>query len=150
VVNGDPRSLVNTKADLSARSRCSRRRARSSSPRIGCVLGVPFLIRRTARVAALKIALIPTQVHQLTRPQTMPVADQDHGLSRWPQRLPLTTFCSRSTSPSVRYSRVRSWAFLRRRGVTVRFLAVGDTSFRCAVDAILQFSGAVLGRAVPR
>ena len=35
-------------------SRCSRRNALSSSPQIGCVLGVPFLTRRTASVAALK------------------------------------------------------------------------------------------------
>jgi hypothetical protein len=46
VVNGDPRSLTNTKGEVSL-SRCSRRRARISSPINGCVLGVPFLIRRT-------------------------------------------------------------------------------------------------------
>jgi len=33
---------------------CSRRRARISSPRIGCVLGVPFFALRTAMVPALK------------------------------------------------------------------------------------------------
>jgi hypothetical protein len=46
VVKGDPRSLTKTKGDV-ALSRCSRRNARSSSPWIGCVLGVPFLTRRT-------------------------------------------------------------------------------------------------------
>ena len=35
VVKGEPRSEVNTKGDLGSCSRCSRRRARSSSPRIG-------------------------------------------------------------------------------------------------------------------
>jgi hypothetical protein len=43
VVNGAPRSLVNTNEDLGSCSRCSFRSARSSSPRIGCVAGDPFL-----------------------------------------------------------------------------------------------------------
>jgi hypothetical protein len=46
VMKGEPRSLTNTKGDVGA-SRCSRRSALSSSPWIGCVLGVPFLTRRT-------------------------------------------------------------------------------------------------------
>ncbi len=50
-LNGAPRSDVNTKGDLGSCSRCSRRRARSSSPRIGCVLGVPCFTLRTCRVA---------------------------------------------------------------------------------------------------
>src|SRR5262245_10413095 len=37
---------------------------------------------------------------------------------------------SRSTSRSVRYSRVRTSAFLGRRGVTFRFTVSGDTSLR--------------------
>ena len=41
VVNGAPRSDVNTKGDFGSWSRWSRRRARSSSPRIGWTLGVP-------------------------------------------------------------------------------------------------------------
>jgi type 1 fimbriae regulatory protein FimB/type 1 fimbriae regulatory protein FimE len=45
--NGAPRSEVNTKADFGSCSRCSLRSARSSSPPIGCVEGVPFLVRRT-------------------------------------------------------------------------------------------------------
>src|SRR6516164_8417689 len=51
VVNGAPRSEVNTKGDFGSWSRCSLRRARISSPRIGCVAGVPFLVLRTASVA---------------------------------------------------------------------------------------------------
>ena len=51
VVNGAPRSDVNTNGDLGSCSRAKRRSARNSSPRIGWVLGVPFLTRRTARVA---------------------------------------------------------------------------------------------------
>jgi hypothetical protein len=54
--NGDPRSLTKTKTktngDVSL-SRCIRRKARSSSPRMGWVLGVPFLTRRTCSTAAL-------------------------------------------------------------------------------------------------
>jgi Na+/H+ antiporter NhaD/arsenite permease-like protein len=46
-------SDVNTNGDRSC-SRWSRRNARSSSPRIGWVLGVPALTRRTCRVAVLK------------------------------------------------------------------------------------------------
>jgi hypothetical protein len=38
---GEPRSLTKTKGD-GALSRWSRRRARSSSPTNGCVLGIPF------------------------------------------------------------------------------------------------------------
>jgi hypothetical protein len=53
VPNGAPRSDVNTNGDLSC-SRWSRRSARSSSPRMGWVLGVPALTLRTCRVAVLK------------------------------------------------------------------------------------------------
>jgi len=47
VVNGEPRSEVNTNGDLGACSRRSRRRARSSSPRTGWVPGVPRFTLRT-------------------------------------------------------------------------------------------------------
>lgn len=53
VLNGAPRSDVNTKGLLGSCSRCSRRRARNSSPSNGCVLGVPCLSRRTCNVAVL-------------------------------------------------------------------------------------------------
>jgi len=42
---------VKTNGDFGSCSRCSRRGTRSSSPRIGCIAGVPALARRTARVA---------------------------------------------------------------------------------------------------
>ena len=54
VVNGEPRSDVNTNGDFGSCSRCSRRRARISSPMMGCVAGVPFLALRTCRTAWLK------------------------------------------------------------------------------------------------
>jgi hypothetical protein len=54
VVNGAPRSEVNTNGDFGSCSRWGRRKARNSSPRIGCVLGVPFLTLRMARAAVLK------------------------------------------------------------------------------------------------
>jgi hypothetical protein len=41
VVNGAPRSLTNTNGEVTL-SRCSRRSARISSPRNGCVVGVLF------------------------------------------------------------------------------------------------------------
>ena len=49
VLNGAPRPEVNTKGDLGSFSRYSRRRARGSSQRIGCVLGVPCLALQTCR-----------------------------------------------------------------------------------------------------
>ena len=52
-------------------------------------------------------------------------------LSRWPQRFLIAAFIRRSTSASVRYSRVRRSAFGRRRGLTVRFTVAGETGLRC-------------------
>jgi hypothetical protein len=48
--------------------------------------------------------------------------------SRCPWRLALAASIRRSTSRSVRCSRVRNSAFGRRRGATVRFSLVGDTN----------------------
>ena len=58
--------------------------------------------------------------------------------SRWPQRFPLAAAISRSTSASVRYSRVRSLALGSRVGVTVRFTVAGVTSLRC--DLVMCFT----------
>src|SRR6516162_5058172 len=49
-VIGEPRSDTNRNGDLSSASRCRRRSARSSRPVRGCVAGVPFLARVTARL----------------------------------------------------------------------------------------------------
>ena len=68
VENGGPRSHVNTNGDLGSCSRCSWRSARSSSPRIGCVAGVPCLTLRTCRMRLIEVDLIPAQVHQFGRP----------------------------------------------------------------------------------
>ena len=54
VVKGPARSLVKMNGDLGSCSRCKRRKARSSSPMIGWVLGVPCLTPRTCRVAVAK------------------------------------------------------------------------------------------------
>jgi hypothetical protein len=51
VVNGAPRSDVNTKGDLGSCPRWRRRKARSSSPRMGWVLGVPRFTLRTCSAA---------------------------------------------------------------------------------------------------
>src|SRR5262245_60532097 len=51
--------------------------------------------------------------------------------SRCPQRFFLAAFISRSTSASVRYSRVRNSLFGGRLGLTVRFTVAGATSLRC-------------------
>src|SRR6266699_5833156 len=56
-----------------------------------------------------QLDLRPLKVAQLGSPETVAVADQDHGCVRWPQRLPfLAAAISRSTSRPVRYSRVRT------------------------------------------
>ena len=48
--------------------------------------------------------------------------------SRWPCRLVLAASISRSTSPAVRCSRVRSAALGRRNSATVRFTVADATS----------------------
>src|SRR5450759_2729237 len=49
----------------------------------------------------------------------------------WPHLLPFAAISKRSTSASVRYSRVRRSALGARLGVTVRFTVAGVTSLRC-------------------
>src|ERR1035441_6165744 len=62
--------------------------------------------------------------------------------SLWPHRLPLAAVSRRSTSVSVRYSRVRRSALGARLGVTVRFTVAGVTSLRC--DLAMGFALPVL------
>ena len=58
--------------------------------------------------------------------------------SRWPWRLLAAAFMSRSTSASVRNSRVRRSPLRRRLGVTVRFLVPDVTSLSC--DLLIFFN----------
>src|ERR1017187_6752445 len=60
----------------------------------------------------------------------------------WPHRLPFAAVSKRSTSVSVRYSRVRRSALGARLGVTVRFTVAGVTSLRC--DLAMWFNLPVL------
>jgi hypothetical protein len=53
-----------------------------------------------------EVGLVPAQVRQLAGPEAVPVGHKDHGGVPVPQRLPLVALSSRSTSASVRYSRV--------------------------------------------
>jgi hypothetical protein len=53
-----------------------------------------------------------------------------------PWRLPLAASMRRSTSASVRCSRVRKSRLGRRLGATVRFTVAGVTSFRCSFAMI--------------
>jgi hypothetical protein len=78
VVNGDPRSDVNTKGDFGSCSRWSLRRARDSSPRMGCVAGVPRLAPADGHGCGIEINLIPAQIDQLRRSEAMPICHQDH------------------------------------------------------------------------
>jgi hypothetical protein len=73
----------------------------------------------------------------------------DYGIDRplvlaslWPHRFLLAAAISRSTSASVRYSRVRRSALGARLGVTVRFTVAGVTSLRC--DLAMGFALPVL------
>jgi hypothetical protein len=54
VEKGEFLSDVNTNGDFGSCSRCNLRRARISSPRMGWVVGTPFLARRTCRTAWAK------------------------------------------------------------------------------------------------
>ena len=129
VVNGVPRSDVNTKGDFGSCSRCSRRRARNSSPRIGCVLGVPCLTLRTCRAAVRKS--ICSQRRSTSSDTRRPCRKtRTMVASRWPWRLRLTAMMSLSTSASVRCSRVRRSVFGGLLGGTVRKTVVGATSRR--------------------
>jgi hypothetical protein len=66
VVNGAPRSEVNTKGEFGSCSRWSRRRARSSSPRIGCVLARSALLDPSdVQRGRSEVHLIPVEVDQL-------------------------------------------------------------------------------------
>src|SRR5262245_1302901 len=72
---GPPRSLVNTYGDASC-SRCRRRRARISSPCIGCTDGVPFLLLRTCSRPVLISIWCHCRSHS-SKP--VAVGQQDHG-----------------------------------------------------------------------
>jgi hypothetical protein len=143
VVNGPARSLVKTNGDLGACSRRSLRSARSSSPMIGWVLGVPRLTRRTCRVAVAKS--IWSHRRSVSSDALRPCrhATRIMVLSRWPQRLRFAASVSWPTSASVRCSRLRISALGRRFGVTVRFSVVGATSVRC--DLAMTFPASANG-----
>src|SRR5512139_1765686 len=58
--------------------------------------------------------------------------------SRCPHRFLVAAFISRSTSASVRYSRVRRSALGSRLGLTVRFTVAGVTGLRCRL--VMRFA----------
>ena len=59
LVNGVPRSDVNTNGDLLFCSRWSRLRARNSLPVNGCVAGLPFLSLPDVQERVFEVDLIP-------------------------------------------------------------------------------------------
>src|SRR5258707_10038798 len=128
VVNGVPRSLTKAKGD-GGLSRCKRRKALSSSPRSGCVLGVPFLTRRTWSTAPLKSTWSQRRSQTSAALSPCRKATRIMVASRWPYRLALAASISVSTSPGVRCSRVRGSTFDRRVGATVRKTSVGAISW---------------------
>jgi hypothetical protein len=69
------------------------------------------------QVAAPKVHLVPAQVDQFSRPETVPVGDQRFIVaSRWPHPLPLAALMRLSTSAGGRCSRVRKSLFGSRVG----------------------------------
>jgi hypothetical protein len=80
VVNGDPRSLTKTKGEAGF-SRWSRRKARSSSPWTldGVCAGRSILCPPDVEHRTVEVDLVPTQIADLGRPQTVTVGQQDHG-----------------------------------------------------------------------
>ena len=55
-----------------------RRKARSSSPWIGCTLGVPRLLWGTCR-RPVQLDPVPLKIAGLGGPKTVAIGDQDHG-----------------------------------------------------------------------
>ena len=81
--------------------RCRRRRARISSPCIGCTLGVPPLGPANVEASGRQLDLMPLQIAQFRGAQAMPIGDQDHGrvtvatAARLPRsRYQLVDFCN--------------------------------------------------------
>jgi hypothetical protein len=74
-VSGAPRSETNTNGDMML-SRWWRRSARNSRPVRGWVLGVPFLRRRTCRLAVLKSTC--SHRRSQTSPARKPCLSQEH------------------------------------------------------------------------
>ena len=126
---GAPRSDTNTNGE-SMLSRLCRRNSRSSRPVSGWLAGVPALTLRTCRVAVAKSTC--SQRRSTTSAARRPCLNARRAIrpSRLPWRFCLAASISFSTSAVVRCSRVRRSAFLGRRGVTVRFTAVGAISRR--------------------
>jgi hypothetical protein len=83
------------------------RRARNSSPTIGCVLGVPCLTLGTCRAAVRKSICSQRRSTSSDTRRPCLLATRTMVASRWPWRLRLTALISLSTSASVRCSRVR-------------------------------------------
>jgi hypothetical protein len=77
IVNGEPRSDVKTNGDLGSCSRANRRKARNSSPKIGCV--EPFRDPADGKRRPFEVDLIPAQVHELAD-AGMAVGHKDHEL----------------------------------------------------------------------
>jgi len=69
VVNGAPRSDVNTNGDLGSCSRWSRRSARNSSPTMGVSTWGALLDPADVQRGRPKVHLIPAQVNQFGNPQ---------------------------------------------------------------------------------
>src|SRR6516165_8439038 len=87
---------------------------------------------------SLEINLGPLQITQLAGPEAVAEGNEDHGLVPMGPAVAFAPPISRSTSDSVRYSRVRTSAFLGRRGVTFRILAVGHAIFRAELGIVFS------------
>jgi hypothetical protein len=106
-----------------------RRRARSSMPVSGWTEGIPFLSRWTCRRPWTRSTCSQRNAHSSDALKPCRNAIKIMVASRCPCRLFPAVFMSRSTSRSVRYSRVRYSAFGSRPGGTVLFTVLGVLTF---------------------
>ena len=74
-----PLGRVNTNGDFGSCSRCNLRRARISSPRMGWVARHAFLGPTNVQDGMGEIHLIPVQVREFGRSETVAEGDKDHG-----------------------------------------------------------------------
>lgn len=116
----------------------SRRSARSSFPDSGCTPGSRFFVSLHMRVASLKIDIGPAQRTSRRSPQAVPENNQDQVASRWPWRLLQAALIRRSTSCSVRHSRVRSVTFGLAAGPELSALLLASDT-RCSARFAMTF-----------
>jgi hypothetical protein len=116
----------------------------ATRPVRGCVAGVPCWALRTCRVALRKSTC--SQRRSISSDARRPCLKAIRSMveSRWPWRLPAAAFMRRSTSASVRCSRVLYSALGLRISATVHVSCVGNSAFRCDCVCIFHLFDSIL------